>query len=111
MQSGIARDHSVQYPVALKGSKGQRLQVGRRDDEWPEWFWCTAADGSAGWVPEALLELRGSEALLTRDYETTELAVSAGERVTIHEELAGWVWVTNEREQSGWIPARCLTNS
>ena len=85
--------------------------MGRRDDEWPEWFWCTAPDGTQGWVPETLLELRGNQGILSRDYETTELAVRTGEEVIVQEELSGWAWVTNDRGQSGWIPARCLTGA
>ena len=55
---------------------------GKDDPEHPGWRWCTAPDGRSGWVPEEILQrpLTG-EAVLTTDYDATELTVRAGEVV------------------------------
>lgn len=102
----VSRDYRRQYADPIRASAGTALRVGRDDPEHPGWRWCTAPDGLAGWVPEALLERRPNDmALLKTDYDATELSVRAGERVAIDERQAGWLMVRNERGERGWIPA------
>jgi hypothetical protein len=88
--------------------RGERVQVGRRDDTWPVFVWCVNVAGTAGWVPEVVLRRDGNEGTLLRGYDTRELSVSAGETVSVGERLAGWAWVTNANSQSGWVPEAVL---
>lgn len=105
----VVLEYAVQYSAPIRGAAGDVVSVIHGDDEYPEWVWCRAADGREGWVPIAFLERRGERGVLLRDYDATELAVRAGERLEAHEEIGGWTRATNGARQSGWVPSRCLT--
>lgn len=104
----IAQDYSTQYPNPITVRVGDRVEVGRDDPEYPGWRWCTGPDGRAGWVPEDLLQLDGTGAIMRRDYTARELDVRAGMDVVLGEAMHGWVWATATDGRSGWIPLRCL---
>jgi uncharacterized protein YgiM (DUF1202 family) len=93
-------------PFFLK--KGETVQIGRRDDEWPGWVWCTNAAGESRWTPESYVRGDGPVGQVVRDYEATELAVKVGEVVTAVLEESGWLWCTNQSGQSGWIPKKVV---
>ena len=83
---------------------GDVVDVGERDDEWPEYLWCTREDGE-GWVPEPVLSMRGDgTAVAVRDYSTAELTVEPGDEVTVIERLASWAWCEDARGRRGWVP-------
>lgn len=105
----VLEPHDASQPVSLSMRAGDAVRVGRRDDTWAEWLWCTAADGRESWVPEAFLELRpgGTEAVACRDYDATELTVRPGELVEVLEEVSGWLLCRRGGDQ-GWIPAERL---
>jgi SH3-like domain-containing protein len=92
----------------LRVRAGQSVAVGRRDDEWPLWFRCRAADGREGWVPEAWLERDGGCATLRADYDATELEAAAGDELTVHRAYGGWLWAERRGGGRGWIPARAV---
>lgn len=96
-------DSPYTEPFFLK--KGETVEIGRRDNEWPGWVWCRNAAGESRWVPEAYLRRDGQ---VVRDYESTELAVKKGEVVTAVLEESGWLWCTNQSGQSGWIPKKIV---
>ncbi len=104
----VVADYERCYPDPLTVSAGERVQVGRRDEEWPGYVWCTAGAGRAGWVPERYLEQSGSEGVLRCDYSARELSVRAGELLTVELEESGWVWARNAAGESGWVPVRNL---
>lgn len=101
----VIADYASPYTEPFFLKKGRTVQVGRRDDQWPGWLWCTNAAGESRWVPEAYLSRDG---LVLRDYESTELEVKAGEMVTAVLEESGWLWCTNQAGQSGWVPKENL---
>ena len=43
-------------------------------------------------------------------YDTTELATTAGEELTLirQDTPSGWAWVRNRAGQEGWVPLRTL---
>jgi hypothetical protein len=59
------------------------------------------ADG----FPEKYVERRGDTGIALCDYEATELSVSVGEELRMGKEESGWIWCTNQKGQSGWVPA------
>lgn len=87
---------------------GDRVRVGADDPEFPGWRWCTGPDGRQGWVPQQLLQLQDSYATVRGDYTTQELSVAAGAEVVVHRVLAGWVWVSVQDGQAGWVPQTCI---
>ena len=107
----VITEHRVVHtdPMALQA--GDVVQVGRRDDEWSGWLWCTNAAGKSGWVPESYLDRQGESGVVRCDYTTRELSVVAGQVLTAGVSEAGWVWVTNEAGDSGWVPEKHLEPS
>jgi len=90
-------------PLVIRA--GEELAIGEKESEWSGWVWCTNQSGKSRWVPEKYVQRRGDTALALRDYEATELTVSVGEELTMGEEESGWIWCTNQKGQSGWVPA------
>jgi len=100
----------IVYADPIRGAAGDRLALGRRDDEYPGWVWATAADGRAGWVPEGWLRVEGESGVLRRDYTAAELALAPGDRVTGELVEGGWLWATAADGQVGWAPLDCLAS-
>jgi uncharacterized protein YgiM (DUF1202 family) len=97
-------EYTSPYTYPLKIQKGERLQVGDKESEWPGWVWCTNIDGKDRWVPRNYMEIRGKSGIMIQDYDATELTVSIGEELKIEKEESGWVWVSNKEEKKGWVP-------
>ena len=85
---------------------GQRVRTGQHDAQWPAFVFVTTDDGS-GWVPERYLDTSSSDAaVVTTGYDTTELATTAGEELTLikQDNPSGWAWVRNAAGREGWVP-------
>lgn len=104
----VVRDHAPIYPDPIRVRAGERLRVGREDDEYPGWAWCTAPDGREGWTPLVILRREGPEAVARRDYSAAELEVRRGQHVEVLEELAGWLRVLDADAREGWVPVECV---
>jgi hypothetical protein len=103
----VTRDYKIQYPDPIDVAAGAEVRVERADVEAPQWWWCVAADGRAGWVPANLLEpepVAGGISSLRRDYSARELAVRRGDRLTIEEAYSGWLLVQAIDGRRGWVP-------
>jgi hypothetical protein len=66
--------HRIPARQPLRPAIGDRVEVGQRDTEWPEFVFVTAEQGS-GWVPARHLSTSSGTAVLTTSYDTTELHV------------------------------------
>ena len=98
----------VVYLDPIHGAAGDRLVLGRRDDEYPGWVWATAVDGRAGWVPESWLRVEGESGVLLRDYTAAELSLLPGDVASGELSVNGWLWATNAAGERGWVPLSCL---
>jgi hypothetical protein len=98
------------YDPALAVVAGQTLTLGKEDDEWPGWVWCTPTGGPSGWLPIHKLTQNadGLTATANVDYDTRELAVNPGETVTVLVQELGWSFCQNAAGDRGWIPDTCL---
>jgi hypothetical protein len=69
----------------------------------------TTGDGT-GWVPERYLDTSRDPAVVITGYDTTELATTAGEELTLiaPDNPSGWAWVRNAAGQEGWVPLRTV---
>ncbi len=92
------------YTETLKIRKGEILQIGNKESEWPGWVWCKNNDGLKRWVPRNYLDIHGASGIMLQDYEATELSVFSGEELVIEKEESGWGWVSNKEGKKGWIP-------
>jgi hypothetical protein len=101
----VTRTYRAQYPAPIRVRAGERVRIGREDEDYPGWRWCAAPDGREGWVPVDVLRQEDGEAVLRIDYEATELDVNPGQQVTVEKEMRGWLWVEDAAGGRGWIPA------
>ena len=107
----VAYGYPSAYPEPFLVQPGDVLTAGDRESEWPGWVWCTNQHGVSRWLPEAYLQRKDDQCIVLRDYEATELTVRAGEEVLAGEAESGWVWCTNKKGRSGWVPANHLLDS
>lgn len=105
----VLKSWTTIYADPLTVRAGEALAVGRRDDEWPGWVWCTNAAGQSGWAPEGAFERRGADrGVATRDYTARELSAAAGAEVAVHFQENGWCWAEDRAGRTGWLPATHL---
>ena len=97
----VVRHWAATYPDPMAGSAGEPVRVGRADDEYPGWRWCTDPRGREGWMPEALI---GADGCATEDYDARELTVSVGDEGEVLRERGGWLWCRAADGSTGWIP-------
>lgn len=108
-QYRVIQEHNRSYDEGIRFRCGELVEVGRRDTRWSSWIWCTTASGASAWVPEQLLNISDpTRAVVTADYNSTELIVNPGELVTGMQVLAGWIWCQNGRNGEGWVPLENL---
>ena len=100
----VIKEHQASYPDPLVVKAGEVLTVGNNDTKWPAFVWCTNQDGISGWVPERHLDRQGDHGIAQQDYSTAELTIKVGEQVVVDSKDSGWYWVTNQSDQSGWVP-------
>jgi len=88
---------------------GQRVRVGDRASEWPEFVFVTARDGT-GWVPARHLSASTGPAVVQTRYDTTELPTDLGEELeVVAEDLeSGWLWCRASSGREGWVPVKTL---
>ena len=97
--------HRNNYPDPIRLKTGDTVALGRKDDQYPGWIWITTACGDEGWAPESLIRIETKDSgVATSAYTARELDTHAGERLACKSELGGWLWVENEKGQSGWVP-------
>ena len=104
-QGRVIAEHKSTFPNPLIAAIGDSVNVGRRDDEYPGWFWCTDSKGISAWVPESYLQIEGARGKFVMDYNSFELSIGADEMLEIIEETGGWCWCIRETGEMGWLPA------
>jgi hypothetical protein len=104
MRARLRRDYRPQHRDPIAFTAGERLVLGTRDTEWPEFLWATDPRGKSGWVHQDRLD--GD--LAVRDYDARELSANAGDIVRLLEAAGGWWWAENIIGETGWLPDRDL---
>lgn len=108
MKYRVSKAHRSDILRPLTASTGKTLAFERRESECPGWIWCRTGSGMEGWVPENWVIIEGQTCKLRRDYNARELSVSEGEVLTASLFESGWVWVTGQSGETGWVPLACL---
>jgi uncharacterized protein YgiM (DUF1202 family) len=101
----VVVEYQSAYPDPLVVKAGEELTIGEKKSGWSGWIWCTNRNGKSGWVPEKYVTRKGDTGTVLHDYASTELSVSVGETLIMGQEESGWIWCTNQKGQSGWVPA------
>ena len=106
MRATVFRDHVPPDRPPIRISVGEVVTLGARDTQWPAFVFVTTADGE-GWVPARHIAADDGRGTITAAYDTSELAVVAGEQVAVIEKdtESGWWWCRNNGGSEGWIPA------
>jgi hypothetical protein len=106
----VIKLHTSTYSNPIQFNSGDMVEIGIRDDEFPGWVWVTTSDGNQGWAPSEYLNIDadGQKAIVNHSYTARELNTTKGEFLTLLFELAGWGWVINEHNESGWVPLNTI---
>jgi hypothetical protein len=101
----VVKAYKTKFTDPLIAHAGESVAVGKRDDKWPGWVWCTNNSGKASWVHESFIDIHEGRAIFREDYSAQELDVKVGDMLTMLRETGGWFWCKTSRGIFGWIPA------
>lgn len=103
----VAHEIPKRQPIQI--TPGERVEVGDRDSDWPEFVFVKTRSGS-GWVPARHLSASQGPAIVLNAYDTTELRTVIGERLEVvgPDPVSGWTWCRNTAGEEGWVPDRTL---
>ena len=105
MYARLSSNHHARYRNPLAVVAGEKVTLGIRDVDWPEFIWATDPRGRSGWIHLSLLK----DDTVLRDYDARELEGNAGDSVRLIELIGGWWWAENEIGEKGWLPERVLS--
>jgi hypothetical protein len=105
MYARLSNNHHARYRNPLAVVAGEKVTLGIRDVDWPEFIWATDPRGRSGWIHQGFLD--GDTVL--RDYDAREIEGNTGDAVRLIELAGGWWWAENEIGERGWLPERVLT--
>lgn len=99
------RDHVHDLSVRA----GDVVGVGHRNQQYPEMRWCTSEQGHSSWMAESYFEYTsGTEAIVTRDYDASQLTVIEDEELEVLDVVGEWRLCRNDHDIRGWVPHRIL---
>ena len=105
-QVRVIASYQAPYPDPIIVLKGEEVSIDHtRETDIAGWVWCNSSAGKGGWVPEAYLGQHGDQGIMRCDYNAIELTIQPGERLTVHKAESGFLWVTNQSGQTGWVPS------
>jgi len=101
----VKTTHTSVYPNPIEFQKGDQLELGQRDTEYPGWIRVRTSNGNEGWAPEQyiMLECEGS-GVGEKNYNAHELNTKVGEELVVLSETNGWYWVERRSGEKGWVP-------
>jgi hypothetical protein len=93
----------------LSAHVGDVVGVGHRNQQFPEMRWCTPEQGHSGWMAESYFDYTSpTEAVVTRDYDASQLTVFEDEELEVLDEVGDWLLCSNASGIRGWVPRRIL---
>jgi len=73
MKIKVITRHESNYPNPINLKKGEWVETGKEDDQYPGWIWTTTQNGDSGWVPKQILSRKQNQALILENYCAKEL--------------------------------------
>ena len=104
MYARLTANHRARYRNPIAVVAGEKVTLGIRDVDWPEFIWATDPRGRSGWIHQSFL----TGDIVARDYDARDLDGNAGDPVRLIELAGGWWWAENEINERGWLPERAL---
>lgn len=107
MEYKVKKEYRSQYKDPLVLNIGDVVTLGKEETEekWKGWIWAEH-NSRSGWIPLQIIEaMPESKGKIKENYSAKELDVKKGDVVVSIKEINGWLWVMNERNEEGWIPA------
>jgi len=107
----VIESYESPYPQSIVFAKGDEVSIGiefNEDPDWKDWLWCEGANNNNAWIPKQYLTITESKGTLSRDYDARELSVLAGEEITVHMILNGFVSAEKANGEVGWVPLKNL---
>ncbi len=103
----VLDDYQAAYTDPITMKAGEPLILSGKEDNWHgwTWLWCTNQQGKSGWVPQDYIIQSAKDSVARCDYTAIELSVRSAEVLLVAQFESGWLWCTNQRGQSGWVPA------
>ena len=103
----VCKRYTSEFPYPLIVTKGSKVLVDNERNDWNGWKYCTF-NGSNGWIPTSYLDISEQCAIVTKEYDGTELSLECGDIVEILDEEVGWYWCKTIEGYSGWYPKNRL---
>ncbi|EKO3892335.1 hypothetical protein P0F32_003538 [Vibrio metschnikovii] len=99
-------NHISEYPNPFYLKRGDRVALGKMDDEFPNWIFITNDLGEQGWAPIQYIEKSESDSvgIMLEDYDNVELNTTIGEKLSVLFELNSWYRVSRSTGEIGWVP-------
>ena len=109
MRAIAPEGHDIPPGSSLQLVVGETVDAGERHDHWPAFVFVTSPKG-IGWVPSRHLSGDSGPVTVTEAYDTTELALPPGARVTVvaRDDESGWWWCRRDDGAEGWVPVEAL---
>ncbi len=107
MEYKIKKDYKTQYKDPITLSTGDVVILGEeeKEEKWKGWIWAEH-NSKSGWIPLQIVDVMpDSKGKIKENYSAKELDVNKGDIVVSIKEMSGWLWVMNEKNEEGWIPA------
>ena len=86
-------------------NKGTIISVGDECSHFLNWYPCDI-NGYKTYIPKIYF----TDNKLTCDYNPTELVAEVGEVLDVHEIVYAWLYATNNKGDTGWIPAEVVAS-
>ena len=107
MEYKVKKEYQSHYKDPITLSIGDIVILGEeeKEEKWKGWIWAEH-NSQSGWIPLQIVEVMPeSKGKIKENYSAKELDVKKGEVVVSIKEMNGWLWVMNEKNEEGWIPA------
>lgn len=110
MNVTVIEPYTSDYPNPIKFKKGETVQLGKMDTEYPGWILAKAQDGKEGWAPVQYFDREegSSVGIANMDYNARELNTTLGQKLKVIRELNEWYLLEASDGQLGWVPAKTV---
>jgi len=99
---GVITEHRASFPYSVELKVGEIVAMTEKEED--GWTWCICKDGLGAWVPKEYLMREDNKGIALVKYNSTELNVKVGERLSCSKEARGWFWCANQKGERGWVP-------